>query len=244
MKKHIPNFITSLNIMCGALAIIITLESKTPLYYASIFIGLGAIFDFLDGMAARALKAYSNIGKELDSLADVITFGMAPTCIVYSIMKQSLGIDNFSVANTSIVNLIFLLLPLVMVVLSAVRLAKFNVDTRQSESFIGLPTPANALFIASFPLIIFFENNTFIVYLVQNTYFLAITTIIFSLLLVSELPMFSLKFKNLSLKYNKTRFIFLGLSIILIILFQFTALALIILLFIVISIINRVFCKK
>ncbi len=146
MKRHIPNFITSLNLFSGCIGIILALQYRID--YAAYFIAVSALFDFLDGMAARVLHVKSEIGKELDSLADVVSFGVLPGIIVYQLMAAS---PNTPEAGSVIS--IFSLLALIIPVLSAVRLAKFNLDTRQTTSFIGLPVPANALFLGSLPLI-------------------------------------------------------------------------------------------
>lgn len=225
IKKHFPNFITCLNLLCGCLAILIVFEGS--LVYACYFIGIAAILDFLDGMAARALKSYSEIGKQLDSLADMVSFGVAPGFIIFKLIEMSSG-------ESEILPLAAFMVP----VFSALRLAKFNIDTRQTDSFIGVPTPANAIFIASLPLILFYNADAFnykIADVILNSYFLITITCIMSLLLVSELPLFALKFKNLNWAGNQVRFIFLILSIVLLIIFQFVAIPLIVFLYIIIS---------
>jgi CDP-diacylglycerol--serine O-phosphatidyltransferase len=239
IKKHIPNTITSLNLLSGSLAIVLAFEGY--LLYAVYMIFLAAIFDFLDGMAARLLKAYSNVGKELDSLADVVSFGVAPAIIIFHMMKISLfktldfpGIDSLSAKEV-----LFLIMPFFIAVLSGVRLAKFNVDERQTENFIGLAVPANALFFVSLYLVSISIENDFILQLLKNEYFLSALIILFSLLLVSEFPMFSLKFKSLSFKGNEIRYIFIVLSLILLILLHTIAIPIIIILYILLSAINN-----
>ena len=218
--KQIPNLITGLNLISGCIAILQIFEGK--LYYAAIFILLGAFFDFFDGLSARLLKVSSEMGKQMDSLADMVTFGIAPTFIVYKLIEQ-----------TELSNLKYI--ALVMAFFSAFRLAKFNIDTRQSTSFIGLPTPANALFWLSIPLSINYSASSIISDITMNPYFLSIGCIVFSILLVSEIPMFSLKIKSLSIKENKIQFSFLFLSVILISFFSVQAISIIILLYIIYS---------
>jgi len=216
IKNAIPNFITSLNIAAGSLSIIFTFEGLTV--QAAYLILIAAIFDFLDGMSARLLNAYSDLGKQLDSLADLISFGLAPTFIVYHIMKSTLLIDKLYLSNIENTKLLYLFLVLLIPIFSALRLGKFNIDTRQTTSFIGLPTPANALFFAAIPIIS--SQNPFdpFLFLIYNKNILLSIVIISSLLLVSPIPMFSFKFKNLKFKENSIRFIFLGLIVAILIL--------------------------
>ncbi|MFC2118929.1 CDP-diacylglycerol--serine O-phosphatidyltransferase [Bacteroidota bacterium] len=142
--RHLPNFITSLNMLCGCIGAIYAFNND--LISASILILIAAIFDFLDGMAARLFNAYSDVGKELDSLADIISFGFTPSVILFQLLKRSLNIESFSF-DLPIIELAGLILPFLIVVFSGLRLAKFNIDKSQTNSFIGLPTPASALFI-------------------------------------------------------------------------------------------------
>lgn len=242
----IPNLFTSFNIICGVIAIILTLENKDYMIWSAAFIVLASVFDFLDGLIARLLHAYSPIGKDLDSLADMVSFGVAPGIIIYQLLKQSFFADVASqVSNDISQYVVIIFISAFIPVFSGLRLAKFNNDTRQSDSFIGLPTPANAILIASLPVILmYYEEITFIQNLLINIWFLLGLVIIESFLLVCEFPMFSLKFKNLSFKENKIRFIFLALSVLLIFIFQFGAVPLIIILFILLSFINLLIYKK
>ncbi|HEY5509590.1 MAG TPA: CDP-diacylglycerol--serine O-phosphatidyltransferase [Prolixibacteraceae bacterium] len=241
IKKHIPNFLTSLNVLCGSLAVVLILEGKFTA--AVILIMLAAVFDFLDGLTARLLKAYSPIGKELDSLADMVSFGLAPGLIMFKLLEISLFKEdvlpdlqsNLSLFQTLIIGSAFLI-----PIFSALRLAKFNVDTRQTNSFIGLPTPANALFISSLALIQEHGTNPYIDGFLLTTPVLLLITFVFSFLLVSEIPMFSLKFKNLSFKYNQTQYIFVALAAILILTLQLYGIAATILLFIAISVFQMI----
>lgn len=212
ITRHIPNAVTCLNLFSGCGASVMAFEGRYEL--AFLFIVLSAVFDFFDGMLARLLKAYSNIGKDLDSLADDVSFGLAPSLIVFSLLREmclpSQGI------NALIPYLAFLIS-----VFSALRLAKFNNDTRQTTSFIGLPVPANALFWAS--LVSGYHDiltNGSIHPLV-----VVIVVCLFSWLLVSEIPMFSLKFKNLSWKDNKVSFSFLIICIVLLAFLQVRGMA-------------------
>ncbi len=235
IKKHIPNFITLLNLLSGCAAIVYAFDGD--LVMAAYLIFVAAIFDFIDGFAARLLHVKSPIGKELDSLADVVSFGLVPGVILFSLLRFSLSSSMISSHFVFFVPFIAFLVPL----FSALRLAKFNIDERQTEKFIGLPTPANAIFIASFPLIIFKEpvmlavDHSFFSALLTNTYFLVSVVIGLSYLLVAEIPLMSLKFQSFGWKENKSRYIFLILSIILIGILFYTAIPLVILLYIVIS---------
>jgi len=230
--SFVPNTITSLNAVSGALSVIMAFEGN--LLMAGIMIFVAAVFDYLDGFSARILKAYSPMGKELDSLADMVSFGLAPSIIAHRLLRSIL-IGNTPLFESDWVSIVVVLLPLFMVALSALRLAKFNIDTRQTESFIGLNTPSNAMVWASFPIILFFNPEGFYSKVILNPWLIAILVIALSLLLVSELPMFSLKFKNLKYAENKVRFIFLGLCVILLTVLNIKAIPLIILLYLLLS---------
>lgn len=238
MKKHIPNFITTLNLFSGCIGIILALQYRID--YAAYFIAIAALFDFLDGLVARLLHVKSETGKELDSLADVVSFGVLPGIIVYQLMANSP--DTPAAGLFSYIN-IFSLIALIIPILSAVRLAKFNLDTRQTTSFIGLPVPANALFLGSLPLIKmqagFSDSLSWLTVFTDNYYVLAIIAIGMSLLLVSEIPLISLKFKNLAFSDNKPQFILSIIAVISFILITFTAIPLIILSYILLSILYK-----
>lgn len=240
MKKHIPNTITLSNLTCGALATWQAINMNLDL--AAAFIFLGAVFDFFDGMVARLLKVQSPMGKELDSLADIVTFGVAPAFIVFGIIN-SLTLNN---DNINFLKYTAFLMP----ALSAYRLAKFNLDERQTSSFIGLPTPANAMvwaacgiiFTSSNPqkLMLFpFVNQHTLDSIISNPFLIAAVAIILSIMLVTEIPLFALKFKNLSWKDNSTRFIFLISSAALLIVLGILAIPVIILYYILLSIITK-----
>lgn len=218
IRHYIPNALTCSNLVCGCLGLVEVLEGN--LVWAPYLIWLAAIFDFFDGFAARALKVSSPIGGELDSLADAVTFGVLPAMLLFALLRETAVPEWVPY------------LAFVVAVFSAIRLAKFNVDTRQTTSFIGLPTPANALFISSFPLII--QNHPDWTFL-QHPVFLLGCAFVLSWLLVAEIPLFALKFKSYRWALNKVKYIFLGLSLLLIIFFKFVAIPLIILLYILLS---------
>lgn len=222
MLKHIPNFITCCNLLCGCIGVVAVTNGH--LEVATYLIWLAAILDFFDGFTARILKAYSAIGKELDSLADMVTFGFLPAYMMFSMITTAS--NNFYLPYMAFLIAIF----------SALRLAKFNVDTRQAESFIGLPTPANALFISALPLLAF-ESAEISDFVLSNVFVLIGITIVFSLLMVAELPLFSLKFKNYKWVDNKVKFLFLIVSVVLLISLKFISIPLIIILYITLSII-------
>lgn len=232
IKRHIPNAITSLNLVMGCLSVMAALEGR--LEQASVFIVVAAVLDFFDGFVARALKAHSDIGKQLDSLADMVSFGVAPGMIFYMLAGKCFGTDGFCI-NTY--------LPLLIVVFSAIRLANFNIDTRQSDSFIGMPTPANAIFIASIP---FIQSHDVlgIAPVFQNEYFLKFFPLVSAYLLVAEIPLLALKFKSFGLKGNEYRYALIVLAVLSIIIFNYTGVALSILLYLLISIIHNFQTKK
>jgi CDP-diacylglycerol--serine O-phosphatidyltransferase len=238
--KHIPNFITSLNLFCGTSAIVFAFRGE--LVIASYLILLAAVFDFLDGMAARVLHAYSEIGKQLDSLADVVSFGVAPAVIVYNLLLFSGKIFTIPyIPNNPNILLFVFLIP----IFSALRLAKFNVDTRQTSSFIGLPTPANAIFWVSFPLILNSLNiESWEYQFFSNPYLISILIVVMSYLLVAEIPMFSLKFKNYKFSENITKYIFLLIAIFFIVTLKTIAIPFVILIYIGISVIENLIKKN
>jgi CDP-diacylglycerol--serine O-phosphatidyltransferase len=195
-------------------------------------IALAALLDFGDGFAARILKAYSSIGKELDSLADCVTFGVLPGTILYKLLQRSLMHESYSIE-------VFVLLPYVaflITIFSAWRLAKFNVDTRQTDSFIGVPTPANALLVASLPLIVWQHADWSP--RILNPYVLIGYVLLMSYLMVAELPLFALKFKDFSWANNRVRYVFLGISVVLLVWLQFAAVPLIIASYVMLSLVR------
>ena len=230
IKKHIPNAITCLNLLSGCFGVLLALH-KNQLALAAVMIGFAALFDFLDGLAARILHVKSDIGKELDSLADMISFGVLPGVLVYLMLA------------TLTTNIYVPFIGFIIPVCSALRLAKFNLDTRQTESFLGLPVPANAIFWAGVMLLDFTMTNNSANIMMKEAfkqpYVVIVFAIMLSLLLVSELPMFSLKFKNLNWTGNEIRFGFLGSAVLLTALLGVGALPVVILLYVLISIIAK-----
>ncbi len=221
--KHLPNAITCLNLFSGSAGVWLGFQGNYT--GAMVAILLSGIFDFLDGFVARLTHSYSEMGKELDSLADVVSFGLVPASIVFSMLAESNSFASYKFLAFSIS------------VFSALRLAKFNIDERQTTSFIGLPTPANAFFWGG--LAVSFSD-----WFIQNPIILIVLTFVFSLLLVAEFPMFSLKFKSLKWKDNKVKFLFLLVNIILIILLKEKSISFIIIWYIILSAINFIFNKK
>lgn len=238
-RDQVPNFITLLNLLSGSVAIVLAFSGEMKC--ASWFILAAAILDFLDGFAARLLHAKSGIGAQLDSLADVISFGLAPSFIMFQLIRQNLDVSSVMIGNVPVVPFAGLLL----VAAGAYRLARFNTDPGQEEEFKGLPIPAAGLFIASLPLIIFREKvNVELAAFLGNIYVLGAIIIFISWLMVSNIPMMSLKFKNLSWHDNVHRFI-LGLSsLVLLIFLQYTAVPMIIFLYIILSVISLSFREK
>ena len=222
MKKHIPNLLTCLNLFSGCIALVLIFKGE--LITASYFVVFSGIFDFFDGFAARLLKAYSPLGKELDSLADVISFGVVPGAMLFKLLVGTLGAD-----------LILWTFPAFLItVFSALRLAKFNIDTRQGDMFIGLNTPANTMVIVSIPHIMPLVPALS----TSWPYIILILIPISCFLLVCELPFIAIKFKDFSWKNNKLRYIFIIGSAVMIILFKFAAIPLAILLYIILSIVQ------
>lgn len=228
ITRHIPNMVTCCNLFSGCIAAVMAFQSN---YEAAIlFIILGAVFDFFDGMLARLLNVSGPLGKELDSLADDITFGFAPSAIVFSLFKE-VQYPEFMSGITEY----FPYTAFIIAAFSALRLGKFNIDPRQSSSFIGLPTPANALFWGSLVV----GAHSYLVSDSFNAIYLFILVILMSYLLVAELPMFSLKFKNLSWRDNKVSYIFLLICIPLLAVFRISGFAAIILWYILWSLLTR-----
>ena len=237
--RHVPNTITCLNLLCGCLSVVFSLNGR--LETAAYLILAAAVFDFFDGFVARWLKAYSAMGKELDSLADVVSFGVAPASVMYVLLLSAAGQHGLPIDILTCGW--FIATPaFIIAVFSALRLAKFNIDTRQTDSFIGLPTPANALFICSLAFVS--SGNHLWTMFVENMFFLLAVTIVFSYLLVSELPLFSLKFKSFDWKNNRIRYIFMALSALILIFLHWAGLAVVILVYIILSIFTNIFCNK
>lgn len=257
LLKHLPNAITSGNLLCGSLAVIQIFSGD--LVSAALLVFLAALLDFFDGFAARLLKVNSPVGKDLDSLADVITFGLVPGLMLFKLIAFALvaqsepglfwialqqNLSHIELANRAGTAGWFVYLPylaLLVPVFSALRLARFNHDSRQSESFIGLPTPANAMFVAALllnllnvePLYLFF-NNPFV---------LVALSLLSACLLVAELPLLALKFKGYGWQGNQMKYLLLGISLLLLLIWKLPALPLLIPLYILFSLVNNIFFK-
>lgn len=233
MRKRIPNFITLINLFCGCTAIIFLIYQDWNT--AMILIGVSMLADFLDGLVARWLNVHSDVGKELDSLADMVSFGVVPGIIMFLILMK-----NFELSET---DRFFKLLPALpafsLTLFSALRLARFNLDLRQTENFVGLNTPASTMFVCGIAIIVDRQISPMDYYL-TNPYI--IYTIIFTLcyLLLANLPMFSLKFKRFAWKGNEVRFIFIALSILLIFFSKGSAPAWIIFIYLVLNAFQRI----
>jgi CDP-diacylglycerol--serine O-phosphatidyltransferase len=278
IKKQIPNIVTSLNLLCGFLGILTIAygynslsglpNNDIPIY----LMFAAAFFDFVDGFVARLLKVDSPLGKQLDSLADVVTFGVLPGLLMFVAIGESLacyqnnyfftffdiitnggavsdvyiGRDGFvgsSKVDSDFLKSIPYLLPALLVpILSAFRLAKFNIDTRQSHSFIGLPTPANGLFLATVYYVI--QHNSYGVANCFHPALLAGLVFVFAVLLVAPIPLFAMKFKAFTWKGNEVRFIFLAMAITLLAIFQLAAFPIVIILYIITSIINNILTRN
>ena len=230
MKKQIPNFITSLNLVSGFASIIFA--SHGDILMASWFIAAAMVFDFLDGFSARALNAYSDVGKELDSLADIVSFGVAPAIILYQ-----LTINVYSPTELFSQLLIILILS-IMPVCAALRLAIFNLDSSQTTSFKGLATPANAIAVISMVFASSFSDSEVIAFLISSPAAIIVITIIISLLMVSRLELFSLKVSSLKLKGNESRYLMLALLVIVFAITGIAGMALIIPVYIITSLFN------
>ena len=236
IKKHIPNLITLLNLFCGCIAVVFVSESNFVM--AFYFVCLGIFLDFFDGFFARLFKVSSPLGLQLDSLADMVTSGVVPGDVMYSLFLKS--------ANPhDIIGSAFIpFLGFIVTLGSCYRLANFNIDTRQTDSFIGLPTPANALFILSLPLVLKFSDSLIIFEILSNHWVLLVITIFSAYILNAEIPLFALKIKKFNLKDNILQVVFLLISIVLVLLLEYLAIPLIIIFYVLLSIINNKFLKK
>lgn len=239
MKKHIPNLITLLNLFCGSIAVIFAVEDN--LFMAAVFVILGIVFDFFDGFAARILDVKSELGLQLDSLADMVTSGVVPGIVLFKLFERTAGsfpyaldfsLTEWNDGSTSFLPLIGLLVTLA----SCYRLANFNIDTRQTDSFIGLPVPANTLFILSLPLILLTNDALWLNEFILNKWFLIGLTLFSCYMLNAEIPLFSLKMKSYGFKENAVKYSFLIISIVMLVLLQFIAIPLIIVIYVLLSV--------
>lgn len=251
MKRYIPNALTLLNLFFGSVAVLFTVNNE--LITAAFFVFLGIFFDFFDGFAARKLNVESEVGLQLDSLADVVTSGLVPGIMMYKLLELS---ESSSWSRSYVKNAnsgfvceidggasLFPYMGFAIILASAYRLAKFNVDVEQQSYFKGLPTPANTLLILSLPLILEFQNNDTINAIILNKWFLIAFTILSCWLLNSGIKLFALKFKNWGFKENITRYVFIILCAVLLVVLQFAAIPLIILLYIIMSILDNLTSK-
>ncbi len=252
LKKYIPNLLTLLNLLSGTIAVYFAV--KEAFIIAAFFVFLGIFFDFFDGFAARLLKTQGELGKQLDSLADVVTSGVVPGIVLLQLISNSIENKSWENAANSVLitgnehyftsTFFISLIGLFFTLGAAYRLAKFNIDERQTNSFIGLPTPAAALVVLSLPLILNFSGNEFATAIIQNVWFLVGVTLLLTYLMNAEIPLFSLKFKDYSWKKNKIKYLFIILTAILSALFQFIAIPLVILLYVLLSTIENKQLKK
>jgi CDP-diacylglycerol---serine O-phosphatidyltransferase len=249
--KQIPNIFTLLNLFFGCIAIVFILQNglvatsnengdlllmlPEKMYWASVFIGVAAVIDFLDGLVARLMKATSEMGKQLDSLADVVSFGVAPAMIVYQFLRLSFAQQE----NGLDISLVWLLPAFVIPCAGAYRLARFNIDTEQSYGFKGVPIPAAGLFIASFPLIYWYSNSQWAVSLLLNKWFWYALIAIISYLMVSTLPMLAMKFKDLSVKGNLPKIILLVIAILAAIFLHWLAVPVVFIVYVILSLVYK-----
>ncbi|MGY5352989.1 CDP-alcohol phosphatidyltransferase family protein [Wenyingzhuangia sp. IMCC45533] len=235
--KFIPNLLTLLNLLCGCLAVIFAINYQIE--YTVALVMLGIFFDFFDGFAARLLKVQSELGKQLDSLADMVTSGVVPGLVMVQMILKSLdqkpliGIHNLDQFS------ILAMLGLSITMASCYRLANFNIDENQKEGFIGLPTPANTLLILSLPLMQVYSDYQYVSYIVDNTYALLLLTALSCYLLNARIALFALKFKSFGYKDNKIKYIFLCISLALIIAIKLASIPAIILVYLLLSLITN-----
>jgi len=250
LKRHLPNALTCINLLCGCLALTFIFQGN--LVVGAYLVGIAAVADFFDGLLARALRVSSPIGKDLDSLADMVSFGVVPGAVLFQLLAHPPGSPSIfphpysdfvytvktGTTELDVPNLIPYI-GFIVTIFSALRLAKFNNDTRQTTSFIGLPTPACTLVVASLPLIL--ANDTFgLKDFILNPLVLIGLTVVLSGLLVAELPLFALKFKNLQWRGNRRRFIFVGLALGLVLWLKAAGVPVAVLLYVLLSIPGRV----
>jgi len=251
-KKHLPNLITLLNLLSGTIAVFFAV--KEQLVLASFFVFLGIFFDFFDGLAARLLNVQGELGKQLDSLADVVTSGVVPGIVLFQLISKALtkgswnlkNVVNFKTPMWDHFNTTFFiaLIGLIVTLAAAYRLAKFNIDERQTSSFIGLPTPAAALVVLSLPLILTYSHNQFFINLIENGWFLIGLAVLLSYLMNAEIPLFSLKFKDYTWKNNKIKFSYILITALLCVFLQFVAIPIVIIVYVLLSFIDIKLKKK
>ncbi len=236
IKKQVPNTITLLNLFCGCIAMVFALNKEFEM--AFYFVSLGIFLDFFDGFFARLFQVSSPLGLQLDSLADMVTSGVVPGIVMYQMMGSSSGFPKLDWIVEP-----FPFVGFLITLGSCYRLANFNIDTRQTDSFIGLPTPANALFILSLPLVLRDLDSFFVLELLTNPFVLIGITLLSVYMLNAEIPLFSLKIKQMSLKKNALQFSFLLSSLVLLVVFQYAGIPLVIVLYVLLSVANNAFSK-
>ena len=236
IKKHIPNLVTLGNLFCGTLATIYAVNGHFK--ETALLVVLGIFLDFFDGFFARILKVSGELGKQLDSLADMVTSGVVPGIVLFYLLGNN-ELGSNEITNEYLIASFLPFIGLLITLAACYRLAKFNIDTRQSESFIGLPTPAMSLFVVSLPLVQMHTEIDVVKDLIGNNYFLIGVTILFSYLMNAELPLFSLKFKNYGLKENLFKYILIAISIAMLVTFEYLAVPIIIMSYILLSMVNN-----
>jgi len=251
IKKQIPNLFTLLNLLSGLIAILMVASDK--LVEAAFFVFLGIFFDFFDGFFARKLKVEGEFGKQLDSLADMVTSGVVPGLVMFQLILYAVKQEWFMQLSCEVGDwqdyseTFYYYLPFIGLAIplaAAYRLAKFNIDERQTSSFIGLPTPAFSIFVLSLPLILYYSDKQFFVDIIQNKYVLIVITLVGSYLLNAEIPLFSLKFKNYTWAENKVKYVFIILTLGLLLTLQTVAIPLVIILYILMSLLENINNKK
>ena len=250
MKQHLPNVLTLLNLFCGAIAVLFAVQSH--FVTASLFVFFGIVFDFFDGFVARKLKVQSELGLQLDSLADMITSGLVPGIVMFKLIANAVNTNaqepvdswNSSVPLHDLQSSLLPLFGLLITLASAYRLATFNIDEDQQSYFKGLPTPANTLLVISLPLIMEFQNSNLMATLILSPWFLIALTLLSCYLLNSKIILFALKFKDWSFKPNAIRYSFILLSLVLLIVLHFVAVPLIIMLYIGLSLLDTYVLKN
>ncbi|MCF6364681.1 MAG: CDP-alcohol phosphatidyltransferase family protein [Bacteroidales bacterium] len=253
----LPNILTLFNLIAGSFALFFAFEkSGEQLYVASIFILIAIVFDFLDGFVARLTDSVSKIGKQLDSLADIVSFGIAPAVIVFQMLKGALEIKDFSL-DLPFTDILLMMMPVLLIVAAALRLAKFTADDKQKTVFLGLATPVSALFFASLPLLDMFDPDNLLilkvwldvnlpfdfilaiiglqVFILTSVWFFTVSIVVISILQLINLPMFSFKFEGYSFKKNATKYVFIILSFLLIIFLQCFIIPFVVVLYILFS---------
>ncbi len=230
LSKHIPNTLTSLNLLFGSISIMLAFNGE--ILQSGYFLLLAFHFDIFDGLSARLLNAKSKLGQELDSLADVISFGLGPAAILFALLKPALGIESVHFGTLPFKDYV-VFIPFLLPIFAALRLAKFNLDAGKSDVFTGMPTPANALMVLSIPLIANNHPDSFLVHWFHMPNFILLYSILASFLMVSPLPIYTFKLKGFSWSENKWTFIFLACVVLVLVIFGYSGLFLNVVLYIV-----------